>query len=56
MLQEHRPPADSIPTASAEPDRLWSPRRKLLVILLASILAWMLWGGAGLLVWRAFQD
>jgi hypothetical protein len=30
----------------------WAPRRKMLVIAAASLLAWAVWIGAGLLVWR----
>jgi hypothetical protein len=39
----------------ASPSDVWSIRRKLLVILIASLVAWILWGGAGLLIWRALQ-
>ena len=35
---------------------IWSIRRKLLVILAGSLAAWVLWGGAGLLIWRALQS
>jgi hypothetical protein len=34
----------------------WSIRRKLFVILAASLGAWIVWGGAGLLIWRALQS
>jgi hypothetical protein len=39
-------------TAVARP---WSARRKLLTIAAAAILAWILWGAAGLLIWRSFR-
>lgn len=53
MLQEHSEAVQTLPAIDTEPSRPWSPRRKLLTILAASILAWLLWGGAGLLLWRA---
>jgi hypothetical protein len=33
--------------------RPWSARRKLLTIAAAAILAWLLWGAAGLLIWQS---
>jgi hypothetical protein len=35
--------------------RPWSARRKLLTIAAAALLAWMLWGAAGLLIWRSLR-
>jgi hypothetical protein len=53
MLQDHSATARTIPAIIPEPSSAWSARRKLLTILAAAILAWVLWGGAGLLLWRA---
>jgi hypothetical protein len=34
----------------------WAPRRKMLAIVAAALLAWMVWIGAGVLVWRILRS
>jgi hypothetical protein len=56
MFQQQHDSVQAIPAEAAEPGEPWSLRRKLLVIVAASLLAWVVWGGAGLLVWRALAS
>ena len=36
-------------------DRPWSVARKVLVMVAAAILAWIVWGAAGLLIWQSLR-
>ena len=49
---QHEGPQPIIGEVSAD----WGPRRKMLVIVAASLLAWTVWIGAGLLVWRILRS
>ena len=40
----------------ADHSEAWSIRRKLFVILATSLAAWIVWGGAGLLIWQVLQS
>ena len=50
---------EALPAIAAEPSEQsapWPPRRKLVAIMAASLVAWMVWGGAALLAWRVFAS
>jgi hypothetical protein len=52
MFEERRTAAEAVKPRIPDPARAWTPRRKLFVIVTASLLAWAAWAGLGLLIWR----
>ena len=56
MFQQREDPLPAIAAEAGEPGRSWSLLRKLLAIMAASLVAWIVWGGAALLVWRALTS